>query len=490
MAGGITQFLIKHTGSNPVSFHMPGHKGSMLYQKLGYGDFLDHMMDIDITEIPGADNLFQAESIISQTEVKYRQLYGVKKTYLLINGTSGGLIAAILAVVNPGEKLILARNCHKSVFNAMILGGINPVYAYPREHERYGIAGSVTAAEIERLMSENSQAKAVVLPSPNYYGICSDIAGIAEVVHKHSGILIVDQAHGAHLKFMPGQPLSAEESGADIIVDSIHKTLASFTQSAVLHVNSDRVDLAVLSDMLQKIQSSSPSYILMASLDINAEIISQHGETLFAEWQRNLDEFYMEAASIPGLRIMQCANQICECSGMDRTKINLDMSGIGLSGMELEEELISRGIFCELTTGNILMCMTGIGNSHADYRRLLDALMDITRQYGAAGYVNMNDRETSARMSGREDSASPRIPWNKKRILHPVSGSKELVNINECCGRVCGASIVPYPPGIPLVCPGEILDDEDIEYIQMLRARNEKVIGVDAEGRIEVVIGT
>ena len=164
-------------------FPMPGHKGSELYRRLGYGDFLEHIMDCDITEIPGADNLFQTEGIIRETQEKYQNLYGVKKSYLLINGTSGGLIAGILASVEPGGSLILARNCHKAVFNALTLGNIKPVYAYPEEEARYGIAGVTTADEIDRLMREHPEARAVVLPSPNYYGICSDIAGIAETVH-------------------------------------------------------------------------------------------------------------------------------------------------------------------------------------------------------------------------------------------------------------------------------------------------------------------
>ena len=395
MAGGITEFLLKHTGLCPVSFHMPGHKGSRLYRELGYGQFLDHIMDCDITEIPGADNLFQTEGIIRETQEKYRELYDVRKSYLLINGTSGGLIAAVLATVEPGGELILARNCHKSIFNALSLGNIKPVYAYPQEEERYGIAGVVTAEEIEKTMEEHPQAKAVVLPSPNYYGICSDITAITEVVHQHDGILIVDQAHGAHLKFMKDQPSAAEDCGADIIVDSIHKTLASFTQSAVLHVNSDRISLPNLEDRLQKIESTSPSYLLMASLDLSAEIIREHGVSLFAQWQKNLDEFYRKAEELPGLKLLRECSE--KAGSMDQTKIDLDMSALGLSGAQLEEELMKRNIFCELTTGNILMCMTGIGNTKADYDKLLETLQEIAEQ-------ESRDRQTAQDVSGNLDN--------------------------------------------------------------------------------------
>lgn len=491
MAGGITEFLLKHTGLCPVSFHMPGHKGSRLYRQLGYGQFLDHIMDCDITEIPGADNLFQTEGIIQETQEKYRELYDVRKSYLLINGTSGGLIAAVLAAVEPGDELILARNCHKSVFNALSLGNIKPVYAYPQEEERYGIAGVVTAEEIEKTMEAHPQAKAVVLPSPNYYGICSDIAAIAEVVHKYDGVLIVDQAHGAHLKFMKDQPQAAEDCGADIIVDSIHKTLASFTQSAVLHVNSDRISLPILEDRLQKIESTSPSYLLMASLDLSAEIIREHGTQLFEKWQENLDEFYRKAENIPGLRLLR------ECSekdgSMDQTKIDLDMSALGISGARLEEALMERNIFCELTTGNILMCMTGIGNTKADYDKLLEALQEIAAQESRGRQTtqdvpkDLEKPENLEHTKTAENPASLKIPWNKKRPLHSAAGETETEDISRCSGRICGASIIPYPPGIPLVCPGEVLDEEDIQYVLRLRERGENVIGIDEQNRITVI---
>ena len=185
------EFLLQHADRNPVSYHMPGHKGMDIFRKYGYGDFLDRFVDCDITEIPGADNLFQAEGIIQEVQERYAKLYDVKRSYLQINGTSGGLIASVMASVRPGKKLILARNCHKSVFNALILAGIEPVYAQPEFIEEYGISGAVSVEEIEKCMSENPDTDAVILPSPNYYGICSDVEAIAEAVHRENKVLIV-----------------------------------------------------------------------------------------------------------------------------------------------------------------------------------------------------------------------------------------------------------------------------------------------------------
>lgn len=379
MKKAITSFLMEHADRNPVSFHMPGHKGSRIYRENGYGDFLDKIMDCDITEIPGADNLFQTEGIISETMKKYENLYEVKKSYLLVNGSSGGLIAAILACVKPGGKLIMARNSHKSVFNALGLASIEPVYAYPEEAEGCGILGEITAEEIARCMDENPEADAVILPSPNYYGICSDVRSISEEVHKRGKVLIVDQAHGAHLRFFEkyggagGFPESAEKQGADIVINSIHKTLASFTQSALLNLCSDRVNPFLLEDRLQAIESSSPSYPMMATLDINADLLEDAGERLIRQWAENLDYFYSEADRIPGLAVLTPRN-------LDRTKLNIDMSAYGINGNGLEELLMERDIFIELVTGNIVMCMTGIGNTRGDYERLLKALAEIAAQ--------------------------------------------------------------------------------------------------------------
>ncbi|MBO5995593.1 MAG: aminotransferase class V-fold PLP-dependent enzyme, partial [Firmicutes bacterium] len=257
----------------------------------------------------------------------------------------------ILSSSKRGDKVIMARNSHKSIFNAMRLGGLEPVYLFPEILKEYGILGGIAPGEVERLLDENPEASCVVLPSPNYYGICSDIRAIAEVCHQRNKVLIVDQAHGAHLKFMPGDhPEAAEVGGADIVINSTHKTLASWTQTAVMNVMSDRVDLNVIEDNLQILESSSPSYPLMLSLDINADILlnDEKKDSLFKEWRSAVEMFYSEANEIPGLKVIVDPM-------LDHTKINMDMSAYGLNGNQLEELLMEKGIFVELVTGNIVM---------------------------------------------------------------------------------------------------------------------------------------
>lgn len=464
MEKGLRYFLEKHSEAEPVSFYMPGHKGRNLYRKQDMLGLPEDLHRWDITEISGADNLFQAESVIAETMKKYETLYDCRKSYLLINGSSGGIISAILSCVPKGGKLAMARNCHKSVFNALTLGNITPVYIYPETIDEYGIQGKVTPEAVEKIFMSEPDTDAVILPSPNYYGICSDIKSIAEIVHKNNKILIVDQAHGAHLKFFEkDMPEAAEVLGADIVINSTHKTLASFTQTAVLNVCSNRVELAALEDKLQIMESSSPSYPLMATLDANADLIAGHGDRLMRQWKENIDWFYDEAAKIPGLNLMRA-------DGLDRTKLNIDMSFYGFDGAALEEYLIGKNIFVELVSGNLVMCMTGIGNVRSDYEKLLDALRELSDSR------SMVEVEKPC----RPKALSCKLRW------HAVPEHKELVSLDEASGKVCASSIIPYPPGIPIVCPGEVLEEEVAEYIKELRMAGEKVIGVSEDMKVWV----
>ena len=464
----IKDFLQLHAQQEPVSFHMPGHKGARIYRENGYGAFLEQIMDCDITEIPGADNLFQTEGIIAETMAKYRALYEVEQSYLLINGSSGGLIAAILTAVSKGGKLVIARNCHKSIFNALQLGDITPIYAYPETLEAYGVLGGISADEIARCLDENPEAEAVILPSPNYYGICSDIRAIAKVTHDRGKVLIVDQAHGAHLKLfdkygIDGFPRAAEDLGADLVINSIHKTLASWTQSALLNVCTDRVNCHVLEDKLQMIESSSPSYPLMATLDINADLLLEKGEDLTRAWAESLTWFYEEVKKIPGLVIM-------ETQTLDHTKLNIDLSAYGVNGNELENLLMEQGIFLELVTGNIIMCMSGIGNTRSDFERLLTALREITAARKPV---------TAAKMA-----QPPALTTRLERRALPRE--KVLVPLAEAAGKVCASSLIPYPPGVPIACPGEVLTEEVLAYVKARRDADEKVIGITADGDVFV----
>lgn len=259
---------------------------------------------------------------------------------------------------------------------------------------------------------------------------------------------------------MEDMPHSAESSGADLVINSTHKTLASFTQSAVLNVNSDRVDTAVLEEKLQMMESTSPSYLLMASLDLNAKLLEHKKAECVSAWNDDLKLFY-KAEEIPGLSVMDTGKN------MDKTKINLDFSRLGISGAQLEKELLAEGIVAELVTGNIVMCMTGIGNKRVDYERLEQCLRRISAEA-------QKSTQTANKQCTKKSSFAAYRPGK----LYPIPTAKRRTKLTDAEGKICASSIIPYPPGIPLVCPGEMITAEVIEYIQELRTLGEKVIGI------------
>ena len=497
----IADFLNKNAASGNVSFHMPGQKGrSTLYDEAGYGQFLKTAAAYDITEIPGADSLFCPRGVLRNVMDNYAELYGVRHTELLVNGSSAGLLAAIISSVPVGGKLILSRNSHHAAFSALRLGGINPVYIRPETDPEYNIAAGISPYELEAACEANPDASAVLITSPNYCGMLSDISVLADTAHDHGMLLIVDQAHGAHLKFfdydaasaredglyVPHPKHSAESLGADIVVNSTHKTLLSFTGSGILNICSNSVDIDAVSEALRMVQTTSPSYLLMTSLDINEKIMRGKWRDLIDAWKENLRGFYKGASRINGLTVVKGSGVKGSGSqdedtfalyryreGPDPTKINLSMSGLGLSGERLAKELRYRGIISEMVHGEYVLLMTGVGNVRSDYERLLEALKDIASGYGVDTQIDRTPRSFDDMVLEYANV--------------PIEG--EYVPLYEAVGRVLYDPIVTYPPGTPIACPGEILTMEVISHISGILEDGETITGVDDEGRIKVGIG-
>ncbi len=497
----IADFLKENAAKDNISFHMPGHKGrSSLYEEAGYAELLKEAAAWDITEIPGADSLFSPRGALRNVMDNYAELYGVRHTELLVNGSSAGIIAGIISSVPVGGKLILGRNSHHSAFSALRLGGINPVYIRPETDPDYNIAAEISPYELEAACEENPDASAVLITSPNYCGMLSDIGVLADVAHDHGMLIIVDQAHGAHLKFfdyyakalrdegayIPHPKHAAESLGADIVINSTHKTLLSFTGSGILNICSDSVDINAVSEALRMVQTTSPSYLLMASLDINEKIMRKKWRDITGAWIEDLRGFYKGASRINGLTIVTGSGAKGSGSqdedvfalyryreGPDPTKINISMSELGLSGERLDKELRYRGIISEMVHGEYVLLMTGAGNTRSDYEKLLDALEDIASGYGVGVPV---DR-------------TPRSFEDIKLAYADVPVEGEYVPLYEAVGRVLYDPIVTYPPGTPIACPGEVLTMEVISHISDILEDGEFITGVDDEGMIKVGTG-
>ena len=466
-------FLRNHENSNLVSFHMPGAKRGNFFNDVFRRLPLENFLGFDITEIQGADNLHKPESIIKDIADGYKEIYKSKHTFLLINGSSIGIISTILASCKKSKKIIVARNSHKSIYAALDIGGITPVYISLNTGKPYNISADITAYEVEHAIENHPDAAAIIFPSPNYYGICSDIKGISELTKKHNIVLIIDQAHGAHLtvfetilKDRSTMPLEGAEKYADIVINSTHKTLASFTQTAILNVMSDRIDISEIAKYLSYLQSTSPSYLLLSSLAANLNILkSNKGYDLLLNWQNLINDFYAFAKSN---EIELVAHPL-----LDRTKVNIFTRSLNLSAETLSKELIDDNIIPELYTGDILMLMSGIGNTAEDFAKLKNSLIRIKAKYkGKAPYSTLNITEDVYSVHERKMG----------------SGKKITIPLNESKGFPSASLIVPYPPGIFLLCPFEVITEKDIAFLTDLMKHNYTVLGITKDLKVDVYI--
>lgn len=433
--------------SNEYAFHMPGHK-----RNSGISIFQENMRN-DITEIEGFDNLHHAEGILKEEQEFASQLYGAKKTFFLVNGSTCGILAAICAVTKDGDPLIMGRNSHKSAYNAVSLKGLRTFYVYPEVYnEKSAILGAVSADEIARKMDTN-KAKVVFITSPTYEGVVSDIAQIAQEVHARDGILIVDEAHGAHLGFHDSFPKSAITQGADIVIQSVHKTLPSLTQTALLHVCSDRVSVSRIAAQLAIFQTSSPSYVFMQSISRCMHFIEEEGEELFSSFVKKLTDFYVKAESLNCLSVMTGDKDNFDFSKITICTNNLvDENGASYGGKELAKDLLEKyRLQMEMISENYVLAMTSICDTQEGFDRLTEALFDIDKK------LKRKEEKKSVKKTISTTSVMT--------IKAAQDAKKEQCYRNNWVGKISAEYVYLYPPGSPILTPGEIISKEIYEKI-------------------------
>ena len=428
--------------SDTLPMHMPGHKRST-----ALAPYLDTLgADLDITEISGFGNLHAPEGVLADRMTLAAQLWGSKRAWWLIGGSTAGLLAAIDAATNAGDRVLISRSCHKSVYNACMLCRLNPAYIRPAPYQGHSFADRITPEQVEDALQNHPDTRLVVLTSPTYEGLCSDIAAIADIVHRHGAVLLVDEAHGAHLGLHPDFPPSAVTQGADMVVQSLHKTLPSLTQTAMLHLCSDRVSADELGFRLSVYQTSSPSYLLMASIDSCVQLLTEEKDKLLPQWRRAIRSFY--ATLTPTHLTFPLAN----CDYADPSKLLISTKGTDLTGPQLADILRDQyRIEPEMATADTVLCMTGLGDTEAELLRLAQALNAIDRT-----------------LTHSDTQASPfaPVPHAAMPIYEGAKHPTECVPIEQAAGRISGDFLWAYPPGIPLTAPGEIMDEGLIAYIR------------------------
>lgn len=467
----IYKAIAEYAASQPTAFHMPGHK---LGKGMPEGPFRN-MGAFDLTEIPGTDNLHFPEGAIREAQQRAAKAFGAEESFFLVNGSTGGVHAAVMAVCGPGEKLIVSRDCHKSVLNGLFLAGGIPVFIKPGFNAEFGISTGTLVSEVERALAENPEAVGVLITRPNYYGICCDIEGIAAAVHAKSKVLIVDEAHGAHLRFGKNLPRCAMDAGADVCIQSAHKTLPAYTQAAYLHCRGSRMDRERLRFYLRTLQTSSPSYLLMASLDMARELMESRGAQLLEELEASCRSVKAALASERKLELLQ-QQHLDETCTLDDTRVVINVKRIGITGFSAEKMLRERyGIQVEMSDLYNIVCVGTVADDRKDYERLGIALQEIT--------AALNHLPPLSDIPIRELT----IPPQKVDLKQLLGRKTKVLALNEAEGKTSGTMVTPYPPGIPVICPGEIIMADSIEYIYNISKAGGTVNGLTDQMEIEVI---
>lgn len=464
MEENLLEKLMQYGESDYYPFHMPGHKRA--------GIMFPNPYKIDITEIDGFDNLHHPEGILLRAQKQAGRLYGSKKTYYLVNGSTCGILAAISAGTKRGEKILIARNAHKSVYHALYLNSLSGIYVDPVVTSQ-GIQGAIRPFDVEKKLKENPDIRAVVITSPTYEGIVSDIASIAGIVHKRGIPLIVDEAHGAHFGFSEYFPDTAVRLGADAVIQSLHKQLPSFTQTALLHINSDLIREKEIEKYLGIFETSSPSYILMAGMEKCLRLLKDDKVNLFNSFKEKLDAFYKSTENLQYIKVLGSKDfQSEECFEKDSSKLVISVKDTNITAGELYRLLLEKyHLQMEMESGFYVLGMTSIMDREEGFCRLSHALNEIDRTL------------KTERTDCFEIIKGIYLPKEKKMELYQaMERDTETVSFDRAIGKISGAVVSLYPPGIPVLLPGEKITEDFIKNI-----RECQKLGLNVQGIADIL---
>jgi arginine decarboxylase len=469
-------------------FYTPGHKRGQGTAP-GLRDLLGiQALQADLPELPGLDNLFSPQGVILEAEKLAAEAFGADQTWFLANGSTCGIEAAMLATCAPGEKIILPRNSHQSAIAGLVLSGAMPVFLEPAYDSTWDIAHGVTPESVERALAEHPDARAVMVVRPTYFGTCCDLEAIAHITHQQNIPLIVDEAHGAHFGFHPDLPTSALRAGADIVIQSTHKVLGAMTQAAMLHAQGHRFQGDRLSRALQLVQSTSPNYLLLASLDAARQQMAIHGQELMQMTLQLAQQARAELQTIPGLRVLSPsdAGQSPGFTTLDPTRLTVDVTGLGLTGFAADELLQDLGIIAELPTLRHITFILSLGNTQADIEHLIPAFKTLSSQPTPPPSPEGNPPTLHS---------SPFTLHSSPFTLSPRSAffaPTETIPLHQATDRVSAEVICPYPPGIPLIFPGEVITQAAIVQLQQVLQAGGMITGcADPSGQtLRVVLNS
>lgn len=473
--------LKDYSDSDYYGFHMPGHKRNldMLKSTVPY--------KIDITEIEGFDDLHHAEGILKEAQIRAARIYHADETHFLINGSTVGILSAIAGVTKKGDTILVARNCHKSVYHAIYMNELNPVYLYPEFNHCAQLNTEVSVDDVREALDKYPSIRAVVIVSPTYDGVVSDVEAIAEAVHEKGIPLIVDEAHGAHFGFHPYFPQNANTRGADIVLHSLHKTLPALTQTALLHINGSLASRKGVREYLRMLQSSSPSYVLMSSIDSCIDMLENRRKELFDPYVKMLEKMRGRLRQLKRLELVETEN-------FDRSKIVISVRHADMSSKRLYRILLNEyHLQMEMVAGTYILAMTSIGDTEDGMERLARALKEIDAQADER-MRSGNCLEETPTIIGAS-LPRPEVVYNSsvmenmldEAAISAVPGSKvRRLPWRDSVGYISTEYAYLYPPGSPLIVPGERVSQEAVDMLQWYHNLRFAIEGLKEDQYIEV----
>lgn len=444
--------LKKFSKKDKIRFHVPGHNGGELYGS----DFTKNMFKTDVTEFEETDDLQRPSSILLKAQKNAEEIFGSKKTFYLTCGSTIGIQAMITGVFDKGDRIIVDRNCHKSVISALIIGGINPLFVYPRFNPENSIYLPITSAQIEEVLNENPDVKGAVITSPTYYGITSDIKQISELLHSKGKFLLVDEAHGADFVFSDKLPKTALECGADVCIQSVHKTLPCLTQTSLMHVGKkSKISIPKLERALRLLHTTSPSYLLMSSIDEGVHIMKKSGKNRIAALVDRLESFETKLSIVGRIETI---NKSVLAADMDKSvlRLVLNFKKLGISGFKAAEILKKDyGIYAETADFfNVVFVITA-----SNTVREIDLLESAIEEISVSEFLTNDCIGYAPNVPKIELVCDPSSAFSKPFETLPIKSDKLLNRISANIYSVC-------PPGFAILIPGQKINAETLQYIR------------------------
>lgn len=463
--------LLKYNEEKNSLFCIPGHKGGKGFKrKVQKKNIQRLLLTSDLTEVEGLDNLHNPKGAIKEAEELLSQYYNSKRSYFMVNGSTSGNMAMIFSSLEEGDKILVERNCHKSIFNAIIMRKLNPIYLANQTDKEFNAPLGIDITNLKEIIEEHSDIKAIIVTYPNYYGVCCNLKYIVEICKESDIKVLVDAAHGAHFGAHPMLPENPLKIGVDMAVMSAHKTLPSLTQSAYLHVNDEslieRVDFYVSAFL-----STSPSYMLMLSMDYARWYIKEEGNKSYEELFSRIESFKKELSNLNFLRVLDKKELInSNSTDIDESRIVINLKE-GLSTCMVDEYLRNNKIQVEMIDASNLILIPSPFNSKEDFKRLYKALK------------NLDTRTVEGKQLKVIDVPIP------KQLMMPFEAfkkPKQKVLLKDSIGKISAVNVCPYPPGVPIIVMGELIEGNTIEMIEYYVSNNVDVIGIK-DGKIDII---